>query len=1670
MKRRALSLISILICISIFASCFSMLSVISFGSQNIKAGDTEDIIYFGSYPQSKVADATLIENLNNIITETDWKSYNYFSGTGDYESSDSYISDYGYGKMEPSDYMKYADISYNGEKYRAVTFSTYRKQWTGFKSNKYTNHTYQDNNGYYINKVYWFKYDPIEWKVLDYDTGLIMCQTLIDSQPYTNYIDIDMFNYDFYGDKDGLYYANNYENSSIRKWLNNDFYNTAFSDDQKENIKETNISTPSYSVNYSIYNSSDVNDRVFLLSYGDLLNINYGFSTSVYNDEKRRISGTDYALSQGLMSGSNPASSYYLRTAGNESRAVCSVSSDGYLETGNSADGTFYGVCPAMCIQNVYSELEPCTVTFISEGQIYKTDECYAGKLIKNPGQPIREDYYFSGWYKDAEFSQFFDLENDVITEDTTLYAGWSLVGNGDTFTFGSYPQSEVKDISLINELNTNLDKDNWISYGYYSGSSHEDFYVFDGQMKPYDYMRYQDITYNGQKYRAVTFDSYRSMYTTQMSSQSTDLTYQASNGYYINEVYWFVFEPITWRVLDVASGLVVSSLILDAQAYNNYIDYSYKSGYGYEYWGNESKNYKANNYENSSIRQWLNNDFYNTAFTSDEKTDVINSIIDITDYNGYYTYSINDNVFLPKYESNYFYTNPTDYSRCQGYGYGSSYNARALSSTSYYERYEIRTLYGAYGYSFCTAYGIMPEIRLNLVSMNKNDINIYNCDNGRHNYGEWIISYEPTCSRYGDKYRYCLICNYYDHYSIEPIEHSYGEWAVEREATCLTFGSKHTDCIKCGKSIWETIDLLSHTDSDKDGFCDLCNNTLTNQYISAGRCGQDVYWKLSNDGQLLIYGTGLMAYYDYNQGTNIDYTTTSQYYYKPTTANKETTTSGQNSANTFKAKNEIILKEGDYTTGIYTTGVDQRTDVQYTLTDINGNTVWNSGYETYSDWRNYKGAIKEVIIEEGVTNVSNSAFENCRNLKSVRLPSTLTYIGAYAFEECISLEEICIPENVTSVGRYALANCKNLLTMTLNAENAIFDNNTTLRGTGIKTLYVASNVKSIPLLASLERVEFAEGTLKVCDYAFYEDSNLKYVYLPDTIEYIGNYAFYDCTNLANIELPKSVNYIGDRAFSYCSIEDVTIPEAVSYIGESAFVGCPIDNITIPNNVSYIGQSAFSNCQLETIVIPENVSFIGKYAFANNKLKEIYFNAVDCESSYAFSSKNNAELVYIGDKVKRIDALTFSGIDNLERIYIPDTAIEIHPLAFNDCGYASIVCKDGSYANAYAIQNNMRYILEDSTSGTAFNIKNGYLTTYDGTAKNVVVSSDVNAIGNNAFKGNKSVKTIELPYSVTKIYSGAFAECSKLEYVVIPFTVTSIGNDAFSSNTKIYCYYGSYAYNYAKENNLAFELITVEFTQTKNIRVNDIVTVAVKPNVPLSSGLPLVFDSSDTSIVSINSSGNMLGLSVGEATITASTIDGVVVGECNVTVGEKLHEHSYKSELITAPTCDSEGKANFVCECGESYIEAVPSTGHSDGDKDGYCDECKTVIDNTLINPCKYAKINVAAEKTVDYKSKVTIKATATEIPSGYYLAIFVNDKQVAKGNNTEVTYEAGQITSDINYTVKVIDAKDNVQSDGKGKELSKDSKVTCNSGFFKKIIAFFKGLFGKLPSVVVKP
>ncbi len=263
--------------LSVFMALIMTLSIVSITAvAEEPLYSVGDIIEFGSYPQSEVKDETLLAELNSQTLE--WISYDYYSGTID--------------EQVPGDFMKYADVTYNNNKYRAVTFTDYRPYATAYTSE----YTYQDYNGYYTNTVYWFEYEPIQWCILDPDEGIVLSEAIIDSQAYHNTLFAEYE--DYYQDSSCEKLACDYAASSIREWLNDDFYNTAFTSEEKAEIY--NSVQENTSPFDSAYDGGTTYDKIFLPSFDDVMNEEYGFVSHRLNDASRRAKGTDYAKCQGL--------------------------------------------------------------------------------------------------------------------------------------------------------------------------------------------------------------------------------------------------------------------------------------------------------------------------------------------------------------------------------------------------------------------------------------------------------------------------------------------------------------------------------------------------------------------------------------------------------------------------------------------------------------------------------------------------------------------------------------------------------------------------------------------------------------------------------------------------------------------------------------------------------------------------------------------------------------------------------------------------------------------------------------------------------------------------------------------------------------------------------------------------------------------------------------------------------------------------------------------------------------------------------------------------------------------------------------------------------------------------------------------------------------------------
>ena len=245
---------------------------------------------------------------------------------------------------------------------------------------------------------------------------------------------------------------------------------------------------------------------------------------------------------------------------------------------------------------------------------------------------------------------------------------------SSDLIDCGEYPQTLVEDPNLLKNLNKM--ELNWTYF--------DDCFVGNGNygsMHKTNAMKYADVDLNGQKYRAVLIEHFRSQ--TTLDEASSESSWQDINGFRLNQTYWFRFEPIKWEVIDPQKRLLLTEKVLDAMPFNKnlfWIDRNFDRIQNWETEYSISKYIQipCNMYLSSFIRKWLNSAFIDVAFSKNEKRTIkrIFHRADESDENKRYgilslTY---DRAFLlsGKEVSSCFsnrncFSAPTDYAKCRG-------------------------------------------------------------------------------------------------------------------------------------------------------------------------------------------------------------------------------------------------------------------------------------------------------------------------------------------------------------------------------------------------------------------------------------------------------------------------------------------------------------------------------------------------------------------------------------------------------------------------------------------------------------------------------------------------------------------------------------------------------------------------------------------------------------------------------------------------------------------------------------------------------------------------------------------------------------------------------------------------------------------------------------------
>ena len=197
---------------------------------------------------------------------------------------------------------------------------------------------------------YFFIVEPIQWRVLSGDPNKAGSEVLLLSE---DVLSAGMFRSDLtVRSFDGnTVYANNWEYSDLRRFLNNEFFNESFMTGERKFIVSTTVDIGKKTAHYDRYaNGKPCDDKVFLLSYADTANTSYGWNHWTINEDVRKTGkATDYAKAMGVyasLNGGNEhdAAHWWLRSAGDFEGRASVTSAIGTV-------GTYAVDCPAIGIR-----------------------------------------------------------------------------------------------------------------------------------------------------------------------------------------------------------------------------------------------------------------------------------------------------------------------------------------------------------------------------------------------------------------------------------------------------------------------------------------------------------------------------------------------------------------------------------------------------------------------------------------------------------------------------------------------------------------------------------------------------------------------------------------------------------------------------------------------------------------------------------------------------------------------------------------------------------------------------------------------------------------------------------------------------------------------------------------------------------------------------------------------------------------------------------------------------------------------------------------------------------------------------------------------------------------------------------------------------------------------
>lgn len=439
---------------------------------------------------------------------------------------------------------------------------------------------------------------------------------------------------------------------------------------------------------------------------------------------------------------------------------------------------------------------------------------------------------------------------------------------------------------------------------------------------------------------------------------------------------------------------------------------------------------------------------------------------------------------------------------------------------------------------------------------------------------------------------------------------------------------------------------------------------------------------------------------------------------------------------------------------------------------------------------------------------------------------------------------------------------------------------------------------------------------------------------IPDSVTNIGDSAFENCSHLTSMIIPKNITNMGESVFGGCEgLTDVTILGNIKSISDYTFSDCTrLKNITIPDSVTSIGEGAFEGCaNLTSIIIPKNVTSIGEDVFydCSQLTLKVYPNSYALK--YAKENSIPYEIITTSASAVHLDQTSLS-------LYIGESQTLTATITPSDATDKTLIwtssnpdiVKVDSKGQITALSKGQAIVTVRTSNGKEAQCT---VTVIDSVVKISITSVSLNQTTLTLSKGNMYtlIGTIS-PSDTTdnKILSWSSSDSSIVQ-VDESGNVTALSKGQAIITVKTSNGKEAQCFITVVDPIINIPITSISLNQTiLTLDKGDTYTLigTIYPNDTTDSQF-LSWSSSDSSIVQVDSNGEVIALSKGQAIITAKTSNGLIA-TCTVIVKDtqinisnneesnKPHSLIHKEKTPVLNNVKTEDKANIII-----WLEAI---------------------------------------------------------------------------------------------------------------------------------------------------